>query len=38
MHDIDMHEVSDEFATCWQAAGRHLQSQTHDGQLSWHRR
>ncbi len=35
MHDIDMHEVTDEFAACWQAAGRHLQSQTHDGQLSW---
>lgn len=35
MHDMDMHEVSDEFAACWQAAGRHLQSQTHDGQLSW---
>ena len=30
-----MHEVSDEFARCWQAAGRQLQSQTHDGKLSW---
>lgn len=35
MHDIEMHEVSDDFTRCWQAAGRHLQSQTHDGQLSW---
>ena len=27
MHDTEMHEVSDEFAPCWQVAGRHLQSQ-----------
>ena len=35
MHDIEMHEASEEFARCWKAAGRHLQSQTHDGQLNW---
>ena len=35
MHDIEMHEVSNEFAQCWQVAAGHLQSQTHDGQLSW---
>ena len=34
-HDIDMHEVSDEFAKCWQAAGRHLDSQNHRGELNW---
>jgi len=35
MHDIEMHEATEEFSRCWQAAGKHLQSQTHDGQLSW---
>ncbi len=30
-----MHEVTEEFSRCWQAAGQHLQAQTHDGQLSW---
>ena len=35
MHDIEMHEPTEEFSRCWQAAGRHLLSQTHDGQLSW---
>jgi len=35
MQNIDMHEVQNEFSRCWRAAGRHLQSQTHDGQLSW---
>ena len=35
MYDIAMHEVSDAFAECWRAAGGHLQSLTHDGQLSW---
>ena len=34
-HDIDMHEVSDEFAKCWQVAGRHLDSQNHRGELNW---
>jgi hypothetical protein len=33
--EIEMHEVSDKFVQCWQAAGRHLQSKTHDGQLDW---
>ena len=35
MHEIGMHEATEEFSRCWQAAGRHLQSQTHDGLLSW---
>ena len=35
MHDIEMHQVSDEFAHCWQAAGRHLQSQVQDPLHSW---
>ena len=35
MHEIEMHEVHGEFARCWQAAGKHLQSQTRDGNLSW---
>ena len=35
MHDIEMHEPTEEFAHCWRAAGQHLQSQTHDAQLSW---
>ena len=26
MYDIEMHEVSDEFARCWAAAGRHIQA------------
>lgn len=26
-YEIEMHEVSDEFARCWQAAGRHIQKQ-----------
>lgn len=34
MHEIDMQEVTQEFADCWQAAGRHLQSQVQDG-ISW---
>lgn len=35
MHDIEMHVPSDDFARCWQAAGRHLQAQMHDGQINW---
>ena len=35
MFDIEMHEVSKEFSQCWQAAGRHLQARTGDGQLGW---
>lgn len=34
MHDIQMHEVSDEFAYCWQAAGRHIHRQM-QGQVPW---
>ena len=35
MFDIEMHKVSEEFSRCWQAAGRHLQTRTGDGSLSW---
>lgn len=35
MHPIEMHEVTDEFAKCWQAAGRHIQNQVQDGIHSW---
>ncbi len=35
MFDVEMHEVSKEFAQCWQAAGMHLQAKTGDGLLSW---
>jgi hypothetical protein len=35
MHDIEMHEVSDEFARCWQAAGRHIQIQAQGPLRSW---
>ena len=34
MHEIEMHEVSEEFALCWQAAGRHLQAHM-QGASSW---
>jgi hypothetical protein len=35
MHDIEMHAVSDEFACCWQAAGRHIQTQVQGPLHSW---
>jgi hypothetical protein len=35
MHDIEMHEVSDEFARFWQAAGRHIQIQAQGPLQSW---
>lgn len=35
MYDIEMHEVSEEFARCWQAAGRHLQVLAQGARLSW---
>lgn len=34
MHSIEMHEASDEFAKCWQAAGQHL-SNRGDGRVNW---
>jgi hypothetical protein len=34
MHDINMSEVTDEFARCYQAAGRHLRAQVQEG-ISW---
>ena len=35
MHDIEMHDVSEEFARCWQAAGRHIQTQVQGPLHSW---
>ena len=35
MQNIEMQEATQEFARCWQAAGRHLQSMAHDGKLNW---
>ena len=35
MHDIEMHEVYEEFARCWQAAGRHIQKQAQGPLHSW---
>jgi hypothetical protein len=35
MTEIEMHEVSPEFAQCWQAAGLHLSQQVQGGINSW---
>lgn len=35
MYDIEMHEASEEFARCWQAAGRHLQACAQGDGLGW---
>ena len=35
MHDIEMHDVSQEFARCWQVAGRHIQIQVQGPLHSW---
>jgi len=35
LHDIEMHAVSDDFARCWQAAGRHIQSKAQGPLHSW---
>ena len=35
MHDIQMAEVSNEFARCWQAAGVHIQNQAQGPLQSW---
>lgn len=35
MCEIKQKEPTEEFDRCWNAAGKHLQSQTHDGNLSW---
>ena len=35
MYQVEMQDVTDEFARCWQAAGRHLQSQMQGADLSW---
>lgn len=35
LYDIEMQEVSDEFACCWQAAGRHIQTQVQGPLHSW---
>ena len=34
MHNIEMHQASDEFAKCWQAAGLNL-SDRGDGRVDW---
>jgi hypothetical protein len=35
MHEIEMSEVSEEFAKCWKAAGIHIQNQAQGGLRSW---
>lgn len=35
MHQLEMHEVSPEFARCWQAAGRHIETQLQGPLRSW---
>ena len=35
MYAIKMHEPSEEFARCWNAAGTHLSVSAQDGFLSW---
>ena len=35
MHNIEMNEVTPEFAECWKDAGRYLQSQTKQVKLNW---
>ena len=35
MYDIEMHEASEEFAKCWQAAGRHFQTLAQGSPLNW---
>lgn len=35
MHDIEMNEVSAVFASCWQAAGRHIQAQVQGPFHGW---
>lgn len=35
MHDIEMHEPSEDFSRCWRAAGQHLQTLAQGAPLSW---
>lgn len=35
MHDIEMHEVTDEFQHCWSAAGRHIEAQSQGAGIGW---
>ncbi len=35
MHDIEMHDVSDEFARCWRSAGLHIEAQAQGPLNSW---
>ncbi len=35
MYDVEMHEMSQEFLKCWQAAGVHLNQQVDGGIQSW---
>jgi hypothetical protein len=35
LHEIEVHEVSKEFAQCWKAAGLHIQAQARGLNLGW---
>jgi len=35
MYDVEMNTASEEFVRCWQAAGRYIQSCTHDASMNW---
>jgi len=35
MHEIEMHEVKDEFQQCWNAAVRHIQALAQGAHVSW---
>ena len=35
MNDIEMHQVTEDFRSCWEAAVRHLNMQVQGGALSW---
>ncbi len=35
MHNIEMDEVTPDFAECWRDAGRYLQSQAKEVKLHW---
>jgi hypothetical protein len=35
MHDIEMHEITEQFAQCWRTAGRHIERQAQGPLQSW---
>lgn len=35
MHSIEIHEASEEFAGCWQCAGRHIETKAQGPLHSW---